>query len=397
MTHNYFVMVFITIASMTTMLIHFFENETLSRKCKNEFRKIALLIIVGVSCEFIGICLNDSPQNLRYVHGLVKAIEFSVAPIISIPYVKIVKIKENSKLTTYIVSGLLLFNVVCELISIFTPFVFFIDENNVYQHGSFYWIYILMYVSGVTYFIVSLLSYTKKYQSRNIATLIAILTFLGTGLQLRIINTSVNSDWLLVAVAYILFIVYYSDLSLKVDALTLLLNRKSYEHRLKKLDYKTAIIIFDVNDFKSINDTYGHQHGDKILQIIAKTIIEIYGKYAHCYRIGGDEFCAILKNGIFEKLSDEKENFDSYKMLDDFNQTFNEALSQKSKQYPMLKKGVSIGFGIYYGLYDINKDENHTDSHYSLNSVKDVIKMADERMYKNKQNSKRNTEDTSII
>ena len=56
----------------------------------------------------------------------------------------------------------------------------------------------------------------------------------------------------------------------------------------------------------------------------------------------------------------------------------------------MLKKGVSVGHGIYYGLYDINKVENNTDDHYSLSSVKDVIKMADERMYKNKQNSKSN-------
>lgn len=393
MTHSYFVMVFITIASMATMLVHFFENETLSRKCKDGFREIATLIIIGVSCEFIGICLNNSSINLRYVHGVIKAIEFSIAPIISIPYVRIVKIKEDHQIITRIMTVFLLSNVICELVSIFTPFVFYIDDNNVYQHGDFYWIYILMYVSGVVYFIASLLSYTKKYQSRNIATLIAILVFLGTGLQLRFIDSSVNSDWLLVSVAYILFIVYYSDLSLKVDALTLLLNRKSYEHRLKKLDYKTAIIIFDANDFKSINDTYGHLYGDKILQVIAKTIMQTYGKYAHCYRIGGDEFCAILKNGMFEKLSDENKNFDSYKMLEDLNKKFNEALAQKYEQYPMLKNGVSIGFGIYYGLYDINKSETH--DHYSLNSIKDVIKMADERMYKNKQSTKANKENTS--
>ena len=388
MTHNYFVMVFITISTMMTMLVHFFENETLSRECKNEFRKIATLIIIGVSCECIGICLNGSSQNLHYIHGLIKAIEFSIAPIIPIMYVKIVKIKKNSPIITHIATALILVNVASELISIFTPFIFFIDENNIYRHWNFYWIYILMYVSGTAYFVISLLSYTKQYQSRNLATLIALLTFLGTGLLLRLINSTVYSDWLLVAVTYVLFIVYYSDLSLKVDALTLLLNRKSYEHRLKKLDYKTAIIIFDVNDFKSINDTYGHQHGDKILQVIAKTIVETYGKYAHCYRIGGDEFCAILKNGMFEKLSDEDENFDSYKMLENLNLTFNEALAKKYEQYPMLKNGVSSGFGIYYGLYDINKCKNTTDEHYSLSSVKDVIKMADQRMYENKQHSK---------
>ena len=140
MTHNYFVMVFITIASMLTMLVHFTENETLSRKCKNEFRTIAILIIIGVSCEFTCICLNDTSQNLRYIHGFIKAIEFSIAPIIPISYVKIVSVKENSRITAHIIIAFLLLNVICELISVFTPFIFFINDSNIYEHGKFYWI-----------------------------------------------------------------------------------------------------------------------------------------------------------------------------------------------------------------------------------------------------------------
>lgn len=388
MTHNYFVMVFLTIASLLTMLVHFLENETLSRKCKNEFRIIAILIIAGMLCECTSICLDGTAYNLRYVHSFIKALEFIVAPIIPVAYVKIVKSK-TTRITQCIIGSAFLLNLICEVISIFTPFVFFIDSNNVYRHGNFYWIYILMYAAGLVYFIVELSRYTQKYQSRNIATLTAMLVFLVTGLMLRMIDSSVNSDWLLVAITYILFVVYYSDLSLKVDALTFLLNRKSYENRLKKLDYKTSIIIFDVNDFKSINDTYGHQHGDKILQVIAKTILDVYGKYAHCYRIGGDEFCAILKNGMFEELSSKKENLDSYKMLEDLNSKFKETLAKKCEKYPMLEKGVSIGFGIYYGLYEVNNNEAIGSNHYSLSSVKDVIKMADERMYKDKVESKK--------
>ena len=163
MTHNYFVMVFITIASIMTMLTHFFENETLSRKSKNEFRTIALLIITGVLCECISICLDDSSLDLRYVHGLIKAVEFSIAPIIPITYVKIIKVKENSQITARILTAIILFNTVCELISIFIPFIFFIDERNIYRHGSFYWFYILMYTSVNIYFVIYLFSYTKKY------------------------------------------------------------------------------------------------------------------------------------------------------------------------------------------------------------------------------------------
>lgn len=54
--------------------------------------------------------------------------------------------------------------------------------------------------------------------------------------------------------------------------------------------------MFDVDDFKQINDSYGHVQGDLCLAEIAECIKKAYANFGYCYRIGGDEFCVLLKN-----------------------------------------------------------------------------------------------------
>lgn len=387
MSEYYCVIVFLTIAMMVTSIIHLVENETLLRRTKNKLILIAVLIIVGALCEFLVIRLNEFPEGSRYVHGFIKAIELTVAPIIPICYVKIVENRNLGKYLNFLTTMLLVINAFCELISVFWPFVFFIDDNNVYKHGVYYLIYEIANVSGIVIFIVALLKYTKKYQTRNVASLISLIFFLFCGLSMHVIADSVHTIWLIIAITLLMFIIYYSDISLKVDALTNLLNRKSYENKLKKLDYATAIIILDVNDFKQVNDNYGHQCGDAVLKIIAKNILNIYGKHGFCYRIGGDEFCVILKPGVIEYFSKENPTMKITAKLDELNKSLDELLNKSCETYPMIEAGVSKGYAIFSGLYDddLKDDENN---HYTLTSVKETVKLADERMYENKRKGK---------
>ena len=379
MNRYYSTIVFITLAILVATVIHLFDNETLSQRVKKEFLSIACLIGIGCACEYLGIFFNGAPYISTTIHGIIKAVEFSIAPIIPVLYANIVGLKTKKTKKKIILFSILIVNSICELISVYIPFIFYIDKDNVYRHSFFYGIYIFMYITGIGFFIFELIKYTKKYQSRNLITLIAIIGFLICGFSIRVFNAEVYTDWLVVAISLLLFIIYYSDLILKVDPLTCLLNRKSYQNRIKKIDYATAIIILDANKFKEINDHYGHQVGDKVLKIIAKTIIEAYGKYAHCYRIGGDEFCIILKRGKLEAIIQKEDNFDNYKMIEDLNNNFDELLSNKIKDFPMLKNGVSKGYGIFYGTLDEFK--NHSNPSETIN---EVIKQADDRMYNEK-------------
>ena len=87
------------------------------------------------------------------------------------------------------------------------------------------------------------------------------------------------------------------------DALTGTLNRLAFEEQWKKVAdlfsesrSQISLILFDVNHFKGINDTYGHPVGDEVLKKIALAIEEMLRKGEKLYRIGGDEFATILYN-----------------------------------------------------------------------------------------------------
>lgn len=85
------------------------------------------------------------------------------------------------------------------------------------------------------------------------------------------------------------------------DPLTGVLNRRAFDKEWKKSkdllkEHRLGIglILFDVNRFKAINDTYGHQTGDDVLRIICNCIIDVLRKGEKLFRIGGDEFAIIL-------------------------------------------------------------------------------------------------------
>ncbi len=57
-----------------------------------------------------------------------------------------------------------------------------------------------------------------------------------------------------------------------------------------------AVMIVDLDDFKSVNDTLGHQFGDRVLQLIAPRLADALGSRGLLARLGGDEFAAVLEN-----------------------------------------------------------------------------------------------------
>jgi diguanylate cyclase (GGDEF)-like protein/PAS domain S-box-containing protein len=82
------------------------------------------------------------------------------------------------------------------------------------------------------------------------------------------------------------------------DKLTGLYNRAYFEEEIEKMDHTRnlplSIIMGDVNNLKTINDTFGHQHGDQLLVRIAEVLKSCFRRSDVISRWGGDEFSAIL-------------------------------------------------------------------------------------------------------
>jgi diguanylate cyclase (GGDEF)-like protein len=86
-----------------------------------------------------------------------------------------------------------------------------------------------------------------------------------------------------------------------VDGLTGLFNRRHFFQltanevkRSIRFDTPCSLVIFDIDNFKDINDLYGHPFGDKVLKDVTKTLMECVREIDICGRYGGDEFCILL-------------------------------------------------------------------------------------------------------
>ena len=154
------------------------------------------------------------------------------------------------------------------------------------------------------------------------------------------------------------------------DALTGVRNKLAYEEEKKKLqkeladgEKKIGLAVFDLDDLKKINDTYGHEKGDIAIRIMAANICRAFA-HSPVFRIGGDEFLAVLRG-------------DDYKRAYDLRKEFKSALN-KLKNDPALDpwERVSVSDGI--ALYDSRIDK----------SIDDLFRHADNDMYNRKRASK---------
>jgi len=93
------------------------------------------------------------------------------------------------------------------------------------------------------------------------------------------------------------------------DELTGALNRRHFDKKLKtemsrsKRDQKfLCMLMLDADNFKKYNDTYGHQAGDKILQIMVKGMKDTFQRAGdYIYRLGGEEFAVLFQTDTIEQ------------------------------------------------------------------------------------------------
>jgi diguanylate cyclase (GGDEF)-like protein len=145
------------------------------------------------------------------------------------------------------------------------------------------------------------------------------------------------------------------------DVMTGLYNRRAYHDHLDRLRDRTSledivIIVFDVNGLKFVNDNLGHAAGDELINGAAETILNAFSEHGKCYRIGGDEFCAILDKPV-----------ENLKMI---MRKFDYSVSSWEGE---LVKNLSISYGVVRA------------ADYEDAAIDDLIYRADEKMYKKKK------------
>ncbi len=390
---NYYIVTIISILILFVGIFHLRENDVFSKRAKKRFTMLAYGIIFTICVDTAFKTIEGNEAVSTYVLYLLKAGEFILNPIICFMAFETFDSPKNlnrcwQNWIKKILITLLFVNAIAQIVSVVTNcmYMFYIDSSNVYHRTKFTYLYVICLIMSVALLVFSINIYGHYKQNLSMYTLIGFCAIFIAGFIVRTINTNTNFDWLCVSVAYLVLILYYFSVSLRLDSLTQLLNRRIYDNMVSRINFTTMVIIIDANNFKAINDTYGHECGDKTLRMLASCILKAYGEYGWCFRIGGDEFAVILRPDVFRQVIQTIPNYDVYAMSEHLMSNLDKIILKKCQDRDgtdCLRYGVSQGYGIYYTQVDYPSLENSMP-------FNKVLRLADKRMYRKKQLFKEN-------
>jgi len=333
--------------------------------------------IMGLTCfalilEILSFLLNNpNLKQFMVVHKLVDITGCIVAPIIIfmgylfskewVNRYQQKKIKANNILLLP-----LFINGIAALISYNGSGIFHITSENVYERGALFFILPCVSYIYFTYSLYFIYKHRKKltYSEHVMFSLFYIVPAIFTSIQIKcsIYLTIWNSAAIIIVFIYIFIL---NDQAYR-DIMTGLENRLSYEHYAENINCKMIdklfIIYIDMDDFKTINDIYGHYEGDEAIKVFATLLAESFPlRRKKLIRVGGDEFLILLKEKHQEIVSDYIQNL-----------TENVESYNNSKKKPYRLK-------FSYGMAGYTKD---------YENLNQLLEYTDKLMYIQKQSKK---------
>jgi len=368
-----------------------------------QYIKNSYLFFVGISFLFIGIFdmlhtisykgMNiikgydaDLPTQLWIVARYMQCITFLIAPAFML---KNRKVNINLSILIYSIisfillylvfadlfpdcfiegKGLTLFKIISEYIISFifiVSLVILIYYKNYFENSIFWQIFI-----GIIFTIIAEISFTLYITVYGLYNLIG---HFGKLISYYFFYNAIVKDGIINPFDLIFRELKINEeklLSLSItDELTGLFNRRAFFELLKKLIHSAkrenkvlTLCMLDIDNFKEINDNFGHLKGDKALRVISKGLRSLARESDYACRIGGDEFVLLLPGCSIP---------DAEKIISRLKSHCNETVKKEKIKY---KINFSCGFSQYNGHDEID--------------IKGLMERADRVMYENKSKNK---------
>ena len=247
------------------------------------------------------------------------------------------------------------------IVNLFEPIVFEIDSSNTYHRGDYYILFVILgfvlVFYGYTYYMIAKLRNPSLRYFPVMEFLAPVL--IGNIVQMKIYGISLLP--ISFALAFAAITIALQNECIYIDKLTGVYNRYELDKILKRRHYrrneKLIAMMLDLNDFKSINDTYSHEEGDQALITFAKALMEVIGSEGLVIRFAGDEFIILIP--VFKPVTIDEYKDRIHRKLDEYNES-------SGKPY---KLSAAIGGRLF---------DPHTES------TSGIVNEIDSMMYKDK-------------
>lgn len=324
--------------------------------------------------------LTDSPLLQVYVSGSLRIVLLSFCSFMLMPIPLLIFINDALKQrhrSLSVLQVILLGNTILQCLLHRAGILDFVQMLSVTH------ILIMLSIAALLYALLREVRLYKTGYSRNILLAFFILSLFSMAALIAFYLHPMSDYNIFFRIGLLLFIVMLSCFSFHkvyllsqeqeqtqfyrqlafTDAMTKTRNRSAFEQTRKQLANKGSsasltIFMFDINNLKSTNDTYGHQAGDSIIKEAADILHSVFSDIGQLYRIGGDEFLVISERTYTSA------------------QAMYSLLEQKLKEY---NKHAKYALSVAKGYASNIRHEK---------GIEELLEMADHAMYEDKRKNK---------
>lgn len=357
----------IVVIFLVVMLHKYKTKFKMYEKINKTYVYIIITTIIIIILEILDkILLLHHNAILVPITKIINIIGFGLSPMSSFLWMIYLLQYFNMELKSKLMIIPLIINFLISLLSYKYGFIFEVNNLNLYNRGTFFLAPTLI---TYFYFMTSLIIIFKNKEKTEDKEYINLIIFEAIPFFAAIIQIFFNNlvlIWGSVGISLVIHYIYLQEKLLRYDNLTGVWNRMTselyiYNNFINK-NRPFSLIYVDVNDFKLVNDTYGHNEGDKALINVANFLKNYFKGLGKIGRMGGDEFIIIMY----------KENeIQINGMIRDVNVQLCKYNIKLNKSYSLT---ISTGYKKFYNDYS---------------QIADYIKDIDELMYINKQKMKK--------
>ena len=345
--------------SLAILFVFFLNHHKKNQHSRSQkyqfFQHMVLTNIILLVLDSITFLVLEAPQpGMRTINVLVTMAYFMVTPLMSFFFIRFVDEviclpadMTPKRTRLYLIPVAL--HVILAVATPFTGWFFRIDALNAYHRGSLLPLsFFLSYLLMVLAFIKAFRYYARSRKenkgfakhAREYSWLIKFTLIPLVGGVVQAFFYNVTYVWNFTVIALLVLYINYQNEEITTDSLTGLYNRRQafafFERFVRERGKESiALIMMDINNFKSINDRYGHSMGDEAIITVARCLEAEFGWDDFICRFGGDEYVVITKHGAPAHLKAAL-------------QRVNDSLEarHREKQYPF-ELSLSAGYALY--------------------------------------------------
>lgn len=290
------------------------------------FSKIAVLTMISCAVDFFAFYYDGKPGAFpTFVNMAANTFCFISNPIFVASWCMYCDYKfyrsldRIKKMYTYVFIPAILL-VIIALVNVVYPLIFYIDASNVYHRLPLNYGYYIVDLLYLAYSVFTKIRFEQRYGKVRFFPMYLMMGPILFGCTIQACVYGLSLIWISLSIGITAIYMALQNEFSYLDPLTGLYNRAYLDYQFEAASKHTKSVLggimIDVDDFKQINDTYGHSVGDDALKAMAQILLAGKPERSVVLRFAGDEFIIIIKKtnedeilGVMENLRKAQENF----------------------------------------------------------------------------------------